>query len=152
MVMKKGCEDCQHFCISNRARLIIAAIPGFGLAQVWKEHDMSIKVMLRINWLYLLASLAFLVGLAVLAQNVSASVGTVWRVGVGLDTGKSANNKTTDIPTTALLVGHVNWELTSRSHYIQPISLTLMMGSTEIDYPTQNTDASGYFTVSVEGL
>src|SRR5438552_4468538 len=100
---------------------------------------MSIKVMLRINWRYLLASLACLVGLAVLAQNVSASVGTVWRV--GLDTGKSANYKTADIPTTpttALLVGHVNWELTSGSHYIQPISLTLMMGSTQIDYPTQN--------------
>ena len=85
---------------------------------------MFIKVMLRGNWRYLLASLAFLVGLAVLAQNVSASVGTVWRVGVGLDTGKSANNKTTDIPTTALLVGHVNWQGASGSHYIQPISLT----------------------------
>ena len=26
------------------------------------------------------------------------------------------------------------------------------MGGTVIDYPTQNTDASGYFTVSVDGL
>jgi hypothetical protein len=33
-----------------------------------------------------------------------------------------------------------------------PITLTLSAGSTEINYPTQNTDASGFFTVTVSGV
>lgn len=33
-----------------------------------------------------------------------------------------------------------------------PISLTLKLGPNESDYPYQNTDASGYFTVSVNSL
>src|SRR5439155_4962624 len=33
-----------------------------------------------------------------------------------------------------------------------PITLTLKSGSTEVNYPVQMTDASGYFTVPVGGL
>ncbi len=51
-----------------------------------------------------------------------------------------------------LLVGHVIREGVCCSNNVQPVSLTLMMGGTQIDYPTQNTDASGFFTVSVDGL
>src|SRR5439155_10687652 len=50
-------------------------------------------------------------------------------------------------PSPSMLVGHVSWW-----RGIQPISLTLTMGGTQIDYLTQNTDASGFFTVSVDGL
>jgi len=33
-----------------------------------------------------------------------------------------------------------------------PITLTLGSGTTEVEYPIQDTDASGFFTVSVAGL
>ena len=33
-----------------------------------------------------------------------------------------------------------------------PVTLTLKLGAIETNYPSQNTDASGYFTVSVAGL
>jgi len=33
-----------------------------------------------------------------------------------------------------------------------PVTLTLKLGATEIDYPTQTTDAGGYFTVTVSSL
>ncbi len=55
----------------------------------------------------------------------------------------------------ASLVSHVNWQ----GHLAQPnalqqlpITLTLKSGSTEMDYPSVNTDANGYFTVSVGSL
>ena len=59
-------------------------------------------------------------------------------------------------PTTpALLVGHVTWQgRPAQPNALQqlPITLTLKSGGTKVNYPSQNTDASGYFTVSVEGL
>src|SRR5438876_3866181 len=57
-------------------------------------------------------------------------------------------------PSPAMLVGHVSWEDIGQpgSRNVQPVSLTLSMGGTQIDYLTQNADASGFFTVSVEGL
>ncbi len=56
--------------------------------------------------------------------------------------------------TVVLLVGHVTWQgrTVGSSAYRVPISLTLKLGTAESDYPAQNTDASGYFTVTVEGL
>ena len=33
-----------------------------------------------------------------------------------------------------------------------PITLTLKSGATEVNYPSQSTDASGFFTVSVAGM
>ena len=53
------------------------------------------------------------------------------------------------------LVGHVNWEgRPAQPNALQqlPITLTLKSGATEVNYPVQTTDASGYFTVSVMGM
>ena len=35
---------------------------------------------------------------------------------------------------------------------MQPVTLTLKSGTTEVNYPSHTTDASGFFTVSVSGL
>ncbi len=62
----------------------------------------------------------------------------------------------TDTPTAApVLVGHVTWQgRPAQPNAAQqlPITLTLKQGSTEVNYPSQTTDASGYFTVSLSGL
>src|SRR5437870_4930936 len=121
----------------------------------WKEHNMSGKPLLRDNWRYLVVSLALLVGLAVLAQNVWASVDKTSERGVAVSVSHITNAAPvdTDTPTptpSAILVGHVTWVGVGGS--IQSITLTLIMGSTEINYPSQNTDASGFFTVSVGSL
>ena len=53
------------------------------------------------------------------------------------------------------MVGHVDWQgRPPQPHARQqlPITLTLKLGSNEVNYPSQNTDASGFFTVSVAGL
>jgi plastocyanin len=53
------------------------------------------------------------------------------------------------------LVGHVNWEARPPQPHQQqvlPITLTLKMGATEINYPTQLTDQYGFFTVTVGTL
>src|SRR3954468_17786552 len=49
----------------------------------------------------------------------------------------------------AQLVGHVTWQgRPAQPNALQqlPITLTLKSGTTEINYPIQNTDASGFFT------
>jgi photosystem II stability/assembly factor-like uncharacterized protein len=55
--------------------------------------------------------------------------------------------------TCTTLVGHVLWEGASfgqpDSNQMLPITLTLKSGTTEVNYPQQTTDASGFFTVSV---
>lgn len=67
-------------------------------------------------------------------------------------------NTPTETPTNTpapLLVGHVTWRgRPSQPSPLQqlPITLTLKLGATEINYPSQTTDASGFFTVSVDGL
>ncbi|MFL5733617.1 MAG: dockerin type I domain-containing protein, partial [Chloroflexia bacterium] len=62
----------------------------------------------------------------------------------------------TNTPTTGqVLVGHVTWQgRPAQPNTLQqvPITLTLKSGTTEIDYPAQTTDASGYFTASLSGL
>ena len=55
----------------------------------------------------------------------------------------------------AQLVSHVTWQgRPAQPHALQqlPITLTLKLGTTEINYPVQTTSASGYFTVAVAGL
>jgi hypothetical protein len=54
-----------------------------------------------------------------------------------------------------MLVGHVTWQgRPAQPNTLQqlPITLTVKLGATEADYPSQTTDASGFFTVSVAGL
>jgi hypothetical protein len=56
---------------------------------------------------------------------------------------------------TPVLVGHVNWQgRPAQPNTLQqlPITLTLKLGTTEINYSAQTTTASGNFTVSVGGL
>ncbi len=56
---------------------------------------------------------------------------------------------------TPIVVGHVIWQSRpAQPDALQqlPVSLTLKSGVTEVNYPPQNTDASGFFTVSVGGL
>src|SRR5207249_4257786 len=54
-----------------------------------------------------------------------------------------------------VLAGHVTWQgRPAPPGPVQqlPITLTLKLGATEINYPGRNTDASGFFTVSVSSL
>lgn len=54
-----------------------------------------------------------------------------------------------------ILVGHVNWEARpSQPNQLQqlPITLTLKLGNTEVNYPTQLTDQYGFFTVTLGSL
>jgi hypothetical protein len=54
-----------------------------------------------------------------------------------------------------LLVGHVTWQSRpAQPNALQqlPITLTLKLGTFEANYGSQNTDSSGFFTVSVGGL
>jgi hypothetical protein len=63
-------------------------------------------------------------------------------------------NTPTSTPTPAL-VGHVTWQgRAAQPNPLQqlPVTLTLKMGTTEVNYPVQNTDVSGFFTVSVGGM
>lgn len=53
------------------------------------------------------------------------------------------------------LVGHVNWQgRPNQPHSLQslPVTLTLKLGTTEKNFRPRSTDASGFFTVSVDGL
>jgi hypothetical protein len=62
---------------------------------------------------------------------------------------------TVDIVPDAVLVGHVTWQgRPAQPSVLQqlPITLTLKSGGTEVNYSVQNTDANGYFTVSVGTL
>ena len=63
----------------------------------------------------------------------------------------------TPTPQPALLVGHVTWQgRPAQPNTLQqlPITLTLRLtsGGPYFDFATQNTDSSGYFTVTVTGL
>jgi hypothetical protein len=60
----------------------------------------------------------------------------------------------TSTPTRAL-VGHVVWQgrpTQPDSLQQMPITLTLKLGATEVDYPSQMTDPAGYFTVTLGTL
>jgi hypothetical protein len=66
-----------------------------------------------------------------------------------------ATSTPTATPATAsVLVGHVTWQGPSQPdpRQVQPLTLTLKLGATELDYPAQNTDAAGFFTVTVASL
>jgi hypothetical protein len=54
-----------------------------------------------------------------------------------------------------ILVGHVTWQgRPAQPNTLQrvPITLTLKAGTTEVNYPSQNTDSSGFFTTSLGNL
>jgi hypothetical protein len=54
-----------------------------------------------------------------------------------------------------VLAGHVTWQgRPAQPHPLQqlPITLTVKAGATEVNYPVATTDASGYFTVAINGL
>src|SRR5438309_3275953 len=102
---------------------------------------MPIKHIVRNNWHFMAAGLVLLIGMALLAQNVSASVASLnWQslaAGSGQISNTAPETTDTDTPTpTAILVGHVTWLgiPSPNSRNIQPISLTLRMASTEINY------------------
>ncbi len=70
------------------------------------------------------------------------------------DTDRGAFPTATPTPT-AQLVGHITWQgRPAQPNTLQqlPVTLTLKLGTTEINYPAQTTDASGVFTVPVSGL
>jgi hypothetical protein len=61
----------------------------------------------------------------------------------------------TATPLSARLVGHVTWQgppAQPDPRQQLPLTLTLKLGSTETNYPVQNSDSSGFFTVSVAGM
>ncbi len=106
------------------------------------------------------------------AQNaligIAASGGNMWAVGGRSDGGAASTlveqyadvpcltPTPTDTPVPASeLVGHVTWQgRPAQPNALQqvPITLTLKMDVTEVNYAVQNTDSSGFFTVSVAGL
>jgi hypothetical protein len=56
---------------------------------------------------------------------------------------------------TPLLVGHVTWQGPPAQPHVRqqrPITLTLKLGTTEVNYTGLTTDASGFFTVPVGSL
>jgi hypothetical protein len=58
-------------------------------------------------------------------------------------------------PAPAYLIGHVTWQgRPAQPHTLQqlPVTLTLKLGATELNYPPTTTDQSGNFVVSVTGL
>ena len=58
----------------------------------------------------------------------------------------------TPTPGVGIIVGHVTWQNIPQNNArsILPITLTLKLGTgNEVNYPQQNTDAAGFFTVSV---
>ncbi len=74
-------------------------------------------------------------------------------------TGTPTNTPTSTITSTPtpipVLIGHVNWQgppAQPNARQQQPITLTLKLGATEVNYPSQSTDASGFFTVSLGSL
>lgn len=70
-------------------------------------------------------------------------------------------NTPTSTPTAtppAILVGHVSWQGitqptgTPNARNVLPLTITLKLGTTEVNYARQNTDPSGFFTVPVHTL
>lgn len=107
------------------------------------------------------------------ATTLTMTTQFITRAGVVVDTlamsapitpTPTATRTSTPVPTSTAtatstpvpeLVGHVTWQgRPAQPNALQqlPITLTLKLGGTEVNYPSQSTDASGYFTVSVSGL
>lgn len=53
-----------------------------------------------------------------------------------------------------MLNGHLTWQGIPQPDVrnVQPFTLTLKTGTTEVNYPAQNTDANGVFTLPLSGL
>lgn len=61
----------------------------------------------------------------------------------------------TSTPSTSLLIGHVTWQGPLTQPNVRqelPVTLTLSLGGVEVNYASQNTDTSGFFTVAVGSL
>ncbi|MFL5735056.1 MAG: dockerin type I domain-containing protein, partial [Chloroflexia bacterium] len=74
---------------------------------------------------------------------------------IGANTPTSTTTRTPTASATAVLVGHVTWQSRpAQPNALQqlPITITVKSGATEVNYPLQTTDASGFFTVPVTGL
>ena len=70
-------------------------------------------------------------------------------------TATATGTPTSTATSAALLTGHVTWQgppAQPNSRQQLPITLTLKLGTTETNYPVQNTDASGNFTVTIGAL
>jgi hypothetical protein len=82
--------------------------------------------------------------------------GGFWGVTIAIPTPTSTRTGTpTSTPTSVLLVGHVTWQgPPAQPHGSQrlPITLTLKLGTTEVNYPADTTDGYGFFTVTVDSL
>jgi hypothetical protein len=81
--------------------------------------------------------------------------GGFWGVAAPAATATPTNTPSATATMTPILVGHVNWQgggAQPNARQQQPVTLTLKLGTTEVNYPSQNTDASGFFTVSVGSL
>jgi hypothetical protein len=92
--------------------------------------------------------------------NTSTSTRTATRTATRTNTPAVTSTRTntpasTSTPGARVLVGHVTWQgrpAQPNAFQQSPITLTLKSGATEVNYPVQNTDASGFFTVSVAGV
>jgi hypothetical protein len=100
------------------------------------------------------ATLALVSGIGAMQSSTFAAAMSRLGEWPKLVTAASQANPNSVPMTTSVLVGHVTWQSIpqNNSRSILPISLTLMSGATEVNYPSQNTDASGFFTVAVDGL
>jgi hypothetical protein len=90
-------------------------------------------------------------------QAVTAVSATdVWAVGSYDNGGPSGTlvERYSD-PCAGILIGHVTWQgppAQPSARQQLPITVTLKLGSAEVDYPARNTDVSGFFTVSMATL
>src|SRR5439155_3578894 len=95
-----------------------------------------------------------------LYATAPVSSSDVWTVGQSND--GTANRTLTEryhdpcaSTPTPVITGHVTWQgRPAQPNALQqlPITLTVKMGTTEVNYPTQTTGASGNFTVPVGTL
>jgi hypothetical protein len=94
----------------------------------------------------------------VAATATRTSTATPTSTAIPTNTATFTNTPTvtsTPTPNTALFVGHVTWQGPPAQPNVkqqQSVTLTLKLGAAEVNYPTQNTDSSGFFTVSVAGM
>lgn len=80
---------------------------------------------------------------------------TMTRTNTPTNTFIPTNTPTATTTLAPLLVGHITWQgrpAQPNPLQILPITLTVKLGTTEVNYPTQTTNANGSFTVSVSGL
>jgi glucose/arabinose dehydrogenase len=89
-------------------------------------------------------------------KRIVASAATLTATAIPTHTSTPVPPTVTRTPVPSpFLVGHLNWQGAPNQPHPrqqQPVTLTLKLGTTEVNYPSQTTDASGFFTVSVASL